>query len=88
MKPVSQSHRKTNVLVSFVLADNEHMFPIDQAKNSSPIRFNGQILKMVLKLNSDIKRSDLNLSSSFLKGGSCEAGETLVASGIGDIYGY
>ena len=47
MEPVSKSHRKTNVLISFVFADSEYMLPIDQAKNSGSIRFNGQDIPTV-----------------------------------------
>jgi hypothetical protein len=38
------SHAEKNVLISFVLTDHKYMLPIDQAKNSSSIRFYRKIL--------------------------------------------
>jgi hypothetical protein len=43
MKSVPKPHGKPNILISFMLADNDDMFAIDQSEDGGSIRFKGKM---------------------------------------------
>jgi hypothetical protein len=45
MKPVPKSHGKPDILISFMFANHDDMFAIDQSEDGGSIRFNGETLE-------------------------------------------